>query len=70
MTRNRTIGTFLVGVGAPNRLLLTLHSSEFCHLVPLQQTIPRYLFLEIPGLKNPISKLPPEEIMVSPSLID
>ncbi|KAK2975352.1 hypothetical protein RJ640_009706 [Escallonia rubra] len=32
--------------------------------------IPMYLFLELPGLKNPISKLPPEETMVSPSLID
>ncbi|KAK2976695.1 hypothetical protein RJ640_013951 [Escallonia rubra] len=35
-----------------------------------EMSIPMYLFLEIPGRKNPISKLPPEETMVSPSLID
>ncbi|KAK2976713.1 hypothetical protein RJ640_013969 [Escallonia rubra] len=36
------------------------HASHF-----ICQKIPMYLFLEIPGLKNPISKLPPEEIMRS-----
>ncbi|XVE80246.1 hypothetical protein DITRI_Ditri14bG0124300 [Diplodiscus trichospermus] len=32
--------------------------------------MPRYLFLELPGLKNPSSKLPPAETSVSLSFMD
>uniref|UniRef100_A0A6N2N5B5 Uncharacterized protein n=1 Tax=Salix viminalis TaxID=40686 RepID=A0A6N2N5B5_SALVM len=32
--------------------------------------IPKYRFLELPGLKNPILKLPSAETMLSPSLIE
>ncbi|KAK2969387.1 hypothetical protein RJ640_001302 [Escallonia rubra] len=49
--------------------LLATQTTVITGSVSLYQ-IPMYLFLELPGLKNPISKLPPEETIVSPSLID
>ncbi|KAK2976690.1 hypothetical protein RJ640_013946 [Escallonia rubra] len=49
--------------------LLATQTTVLTGSVSLYQ-IPMYLFLELPGLKNPISKLLPEETMVSPSLID
>lgn len=39
-------------------------------LLDTEYQIPKYRFSELPGLKNPSLKIPPAEIIVSPSLID
>ena len=50
--------------------LLATHTTVLIVVEISLYHIPKYCLFEFPGLKNPISKLPPADTIVSPSLIE